>query len=189
MNLLFPNETNLPDGFSYYPGFITHDEENELLHSIKKIELTNMKFQQYTAKRKTASFGYDWSFDKRVLTKGKGIPSDFDWFIEKVAAFTNINYTNIAELLITEYPVDSVINWHRDAPPFDTIIGVSLSADCTFKLRPYDKAKQNRKAIISLPVQRRSLYIMKDEARTDWEHSTGPVKAVRYSLTLRTLRG
>lgn len=58
-----------------------------------------------------------------------------------------------AELLITEYPVGSVINWHRDAPPFDLIAGISLMADCTFRLRPNDKAKQTRASVISFPVK------------------------------------
>jgi alkylated DNA repair dioxygenase AlkB len=94
----------------------------------------------------------------------------------------------MAELLVTEYPPGSVINWHRDAPPFDVIAGISLSADCTFKLRPHEKEKQNRKSILSFPVKRRSLYLIQGEARTNWQHSIAPVKEMRYSITLRTLR-
>jgi alkylated DNA repair dioxygenase AlkB len=90
---------------------------------------------------------------------------------------------------LTEYPVGAVINWHRDAPPFDIIAGISLHSDCVFKLRPYDKAKQGRRSVISIPVKRRSLYIIRDTARTDWEHSIAPVNDVRYSITLRTLGG
>jgi alkylated DNA repair dioxygenase AlkB len=95
---------------------------------------------------------------------------------------------NFAELLLTEYPEGSVINWHRDAPPFGLIAGISLLSDCTFRLRPHDKAKQNRRSIISLPVRRRSLYIISESARTDWQHSIAPVKQTRFSITLRTLR-
>jgi hypothetical protein len=29
---------------------------------------------------------------------------------------------------------------------------------------------------------------MKGEARSNWEHSTAPVKAIRFSITLRTLK-
>jgi alkylated DNA repair dioxygenase AlkB len=54
-------------------------------------------------------------------------------------------------------------------------------------LRPHDKTKQGRKAIISFPVKRGSLYLMKGLARSEWEHSISPVKAIRYSITLRTL--
>ncbi|MEJ7586858.1 MAG: alpha-ketoglutarate-dependent dioxygenase AlkB, partial [Ferruginibacter sp.] len=94
----------------------------------------------------------------------------------------------IAQFLITEYPIGSVINWHRDAPPFDVIIGVSLAADCIFKMRPHEKDQQTRQATISLPVKRRSLYAMQGISKTQWQHSTAPVKKIRYSLTFRTLK-
>jgi alkylated DNA repair dioxygenase AlkB len=188
MNTLFAVEPEFPPGFHYYPGFINEDEEKELLTSISQTELHSFHFQGYEAKRKVASFGYDWSFEKRVLSKGKEIPENFSWVVQKVAAFMDITPDHFAELLVTEYPIGSVINWHRDAPPFDIIAGISLQTDCVFRLRPQEKAKQNRKSVISLEVQRRSLYIMQGTARTQWQHSTSPVKDVRYSITLRSLR-
>jgi len=188
MQKLFDEPPLLPPGFSYYPEFITRHQEQELLTAIQKIELHAMIFQGYTANRKVASFGYDYSFSTRKLTKGKPIPESFDWLIDKTATLLSVARQQIAELLITEYPPGSVINWHRDAPPFESIAGLSLAADCIFKLRPYDKSLRSRKTIISLPVQQRSLYIMQAQARSDWEHSTAPVQATRYSITLRTLR-
>ncbi len=188
MNTLFPIEPLFPPGFLYYPGFITEAEERALLETISSIELHPFHFHGYEAKRKVASFGYDWSFEKQQLSKGKDIPAAFDVLIGKVAIHLAMPKQAFAELLVTEYPVGSVINWHRDAPPFDVIAGISLAADCTFRLRPHDKSKQNRRSLISFPVQRRSLYIIGGEARSDWEHSTAPVKEVRYSVTLRSLR-
>jgi alkylated DNA repair dioxygenase AlkB len=187
MNTLFPEEI-FPPGFQYFPGFITKDEETQLIKAAEETELHIFNFQGYEAKRKTASFGYDYSFDKRSLSKGKDIPPEFIFIIEKVGKRLSIPAEQFAELLVTEYPVGSVINWHRDAPPFDLIAGISLNTDCTFRLRPQDKAKQDRKSIISFPVQRRSLYVMEGEARSEWQHSISPVKSVRYSITLRTLR-
>lgn len=189
MNTLFSVEAVFPEGFSYYANFIKWEEEVRLLEEISKIELHNFSFQGYTANRKVESFGYDYSFDNGKLTKGKEIPTEFYFLVEKVSVFLNVNATDFAELLVTEYPPGAVINWHRDAPPFDIIAGISLGADCIFKLRPHDKAKQTRSSIISIPVNRRSLYIIKDAARTDWQHSIAPVKQTRYSITLRTLRG
>jgi alkylated DNA repair dioxygenase AlkB len=188
MQTLFQLEPVLPAGFIYYPEFISSREESQLLLEIKEIELHTFHFQGYEAKRKVASFGYDWNFEKQVLSKGREIPPSFGWLIERVASTCSIPQDEIAELLITEYPVGSVINWHRDAPPFDIIAGISLSSDCTFKLRPQEKSKQTRQAVISVPVKRRSLYIMKDEARIQWQHSTSAVKQTRYSITLRTLK-
>lgn len=188
MQTLFDIQPNLPEGFTYKAGFITLEEENLLLEEIRKIELHPMKFQGYTANRKVASFGYDYSFDSLKLTKGKPIPQGFMPLIHKIAGEFKLSPGSIAELLITQYAPGTVINWHRDAPPFDIIIGISLLSDCKFKLRPQEKTRQTRGATISFTVERRSIYIMEGEARTSWQHSTAPVKSTRYSITVRTVK-
>ena len=187
MTTLFP-DLFVPQGFHYHDDFLTIEEEEQLLEEIAAIELHPLIFQGFEAKRKVSSFGYDWSFDKRKLSRGKEIPSAFDFLIQKIADQIEIPKKAFAELLITEYPVGSVINWHRDAPPFDVIAGISLLSDCIFRFRPYDKKKQSRKALMSFPLQRRSLYIMAGDSRTNWEHSIPAVKKVRYSITLRSLK-
>jgi alkylated DNA repair dioxygenase AlkB len=189
MNTLFPVEPAFPEGFQYYPDFITTEEEQQLYEEVKRTTLHTFTFQGYEAKRKVASFGQDWSFEKRALSKGKDIPAAFNPLIEKVAARLAIKPETFGELLVTEYPPGSVINWHRDAPPFDLIAGISLLSDAVFRLRPHEKEKQGRGSIISFPVQRRSLYVISGPSRTDWQHSIAPVKQTRYSITLRTLRG
>jgi alkylated DNA repair dioxygenase AlkB len=188
MLTLFDELPILPEGFHYYPDFIDERQEQQLMAAIQEIELHSMVFHNYTAKRKVASFGYDYSFSTRRLTRGAPIPESFNWVVDRAAEQLLVSREQIAELLVTEYPVGSVINWHRDAPPFESIAGLSLAADCLFKLRPYDKSLQSGKSIISLPVRQRSLYIIQGPARSDWEHSTAPVSKVRYSITLRTLR-
>jgi alkylated DNA repair dioxygenase AlkB len=188
MNTLFPVEKVTPEGFEYTPDFISPAEEEDLLRVIKALELQTFTFQGYSAKRRVASFGHDWSFEKQRLSKGADIPPAFQPLLQKVAAHLHLKETDFAELLVTEYPEGSVINWHRDAPPFDLIAGISLLTDCTFRLRPHDKAKQSRSAIVSLPVARRSLYIIQGPSRSEWQHSITAVKHLRYSITLRTLR-
>lgn len=188
MNELFPVSLKLPQGFSYKDDFLSNDEEQALLDEVRAIDLNPMIFQGFEAKRRVASFGYDYSFDKRQLSKGKEIPAGLHSIVVKVANHLSILPKSIAELLVTEYPVGAVINWHRDAPPFDVIAGISLLSDCVFKLRPHEKQKQSRKSILSFNVRRRSLYVMSGDSREKWEHSTAPVKDIRYSITLRTLR-
>lgn len=188
MGHLFDLAPILPGGFSYIPDVISVEEEAALLEVISKVALHSFEFRGYTANRRVASFGYDYSFDKRTIQKGEPIPEVFSSLIHKVAEHLGIDESLFRELLVTEYPRGAVINWHRDAPPFELVAGVSLAADCIFKLRPYDKSSRGRGSIISLPVARRSLYIMAGSSRSNWEHSIAPVKEVRYSITLRTLR-
>jgi alkylated DNA repair dioxygenase AlkB len=184
---LFPIEIKFPPGFIYVPEFLHADQEETLIFEISKVQFHPFIFQGFEAKRKVASFGYDYSFDKRTISRGTDIPNEFRWLIEKVNHYLKEKH-DFAELLITQYPMGSVINWHRDAPPFDIIAGISLLHDCIFRFRPHDTLKQGRKSIISFPVRRRSLYIMKGPSRSAWEHSILPVKSTRYSITLRSLK-
>ncbi len=188
MLTLFPEEPNYPVGFLYEPDFISPEEELSLLEAVRRADLHTFVFQGFEAKRKVASFGFDYRFDKAALEKGKEIPPVFHPLIEKVAARINRQPGEFAELLITEYPPGSIITWHRDAPPFELIAGISLHTDCRFRLRPYAKEKQGKKSIIDLDVRRRSLYVMEGPARSEWQHAIAPVKATRYSITLRTLK-
>jgi alkylated DNA repair dioxygenase AlkB len=181
-------EKPYPQGFFYAENFITHEEESILLTEVAKTHLHVFNFHGYEAKRKVQSFGYDYSFENKTLAEGLPIPTSFTWLINRVAAYISCPPEDVAELLLTEYPVGSVINWHRDARPFDVIVGISLLSDCVFKLRPHQKEKQTRKSIISIPVKRRSVYVIRDEARSEWQHSIAPVKSARYSITVRTLR-
>lgn len=188
MESLFPLPSLLPPGFVYRPDFITREEENFLVGEIQRSTLRTFVFQGYEAKRKVAGFGYDYSFDKRSISPGAPIPEVYQFLIQRVSSFTGKSENDFKELLLTEYPVGAVINWHRDAFPFDVIVGVSLQADCTFKLRPHNETLRTRKNTVSVEVKRRSLYLMSGESRDEWQHSTAPVKEVRYSITLRTLR-
>jgi alkylated DNA repair dioxygenase AlkB len=186
---LFPLESIYPEGFSYMPGFLGLEEEQSLLQTIQTIELHPFVFQGYLAKPKVASFGWDWNFETRTLKQGRRVPAAFEPLVKRVATQLGLKPNDFAELLVTEYEPGALINWHRDAPPFALIAGISLGADCTFRLRPHDKALQVRSATRSLTVARRSLYVMKDAARSEWQHSTAPVRQTRYSITLRTLTG
>jgi alkylated DNA repair dioxygenase AlkB len=179
---------NIPEGFEYYPDFLSPREESDLLKIISGIELHTFVFQGYTAKRKVAAYGFNYSFDSKRLSKGLPVPEEFRSLIGKAALVAKIPPDAFEELLITEYPEGAVINWHRDAPPFGIIAGISLLSDCRFRLRPHDKTLQKKDAVISFTAKRLSLYIMKGPARSDWEHSIAAVKNKRYSITLRTLR-
>src|SRR5688500_18328932 len=99
MDTLFAREPDLPPGFRYFPDFITEEEEAELLKEISIIELQVFNFQGYMAKRKVASFGYDYSFEKRSLSRGKDIPQKFYFLIEKVAKALATPPIEFAEVL------------------------------------------------------------------------------------------
>jgi alkylated DNA repair dioxygenase AlkB len=186
--MLFQIDPFLPPGFSYFGDFRTAAEEEQLLSEISAIELHAFNFHGYEAKRRVVSYGYHYNFENKSLSRAEEIPPGFHNLRLKVAEMAGLTREHFVQLLVTEYPAGSVINWHRDAPPFDLIAGVSLLADCTFRLRPQESTRRTRGSVISLNVERRSLYIIRGEARTSWQHSISPVSETRYSITLRSLR-
>ena len=88
--------------------------------------------------------------------------------------------------LTTEYVAQTPIGWHRDAPHFEIVAGISLNSACRMRFRPLDERR--RGDVFTLELQPRSLYVMRHDIRWHWQHHIPPVKAARYSITLRTLR-
>jgi alkylated DNA repair dioxygenase AlkB len=75
------------------------------------------------------------------------------------------------------------IGWHRDKKMFGDIIGISLLAPCTFRLRLKKGSSWDR---ISFQANPRSAYLLGGPSRTTWEHSIPPLDRLRYSITFRT---
>jgi alkylated DNA repair dioxygenase AlkB len=77
------------------------------------------------------------------------------------------------------------IGWHRDRPHYGDVIGVSLLAPCTFRLRHKREGGWDR---ASLRLDPRQIYLMRAPSRDEWKHSIPAVEALRYSLTFWALR-
>ena len=114
---------------------------------------------------------------------------------EKVAAWAQVDAPAFGMALINEYRPGSPIGWHRDAPQYDIVAGVSLLSACRMKLRPYVRPSElargttsRRIATHEVELEPRSVYLMRGEARYEFEHHIPPVAALRYSITFRTLR-
>jgi len=65
------------------------------------------------------------------------------------------------------------------------VIGISLLAPCTFRLRRKTGSAWERRSLTAEP---RSAYLLRGAARNEWEHSIPPVDTRRYSITFHTLR-
>lgn len=192
MNSLFPNEPTqcLPSGFAYHPGFLSPAEEEALLAEIAGIELANSRYHEYTALRRTASFRLPQGqlpAEAAERSEAPPAPECIAALALKLARFTGRSPRAFPHALLTEYPPGAPMGWHRDAPPWSVIYGVSLAADCRFFLRPQWESRRTPGSTLRLTAERRSLYVMAGASRSDWQHSIPPVKQLRYSITLRTM--
>lgn len=109
-----------------------------------------------------------------------------------MARWAGVDPDAFAMALINEYRPGTPIGWHRDAPQYDIVAGLSLLSACRMKCRPYRSASaptsMRRYATHEIVLDRRSAYLMTGEARQAYEHHLPPVAQLRYSATFRTLR-
>jgi alkylated DNA repair dioxygenase AlkB len=105
---------------------------------------------------------------------------------QRAAAWLGVRPEHIRHALIAEYRPGTALGWHRDVPSFELVCGISLAAACRMRFRPFPP-RNDRKSILSLELAPRSAYILRDDARWRWQHSIPPTKALRYSMTFRTL--
>lgn len=179
------------DGFSYAPDVLTAVEEARLLEAIADVPLQPFRFHGVEARRRVAAFGVGYSFGGRRLTEAPPLPPFLAALAGRVAPLAGVPPAALAEALVTYYPEGAGIGWHRDAPPFDVIVGVSLLSACPLRLRPYlaaDTPRTGRRQVVTVPLAPRSAYVFAGAARSAWEHSIPEVAAPRYSVTFRTLR-
>ncbi len=178
-------ERVLPEGFVYRPDFLSAEEERELLDRICALEFGAVRMHGVTARRRVAHYGYVYAYESFKVTPGPPQPEFLDAVRARAAAEAGVAAEELAETLVTEYPPGAAIGWHRDAPVFGIVVAIALGAPCRFKFRRGEGAARENAEVEVAP---RSLYMLAGKSRTEWQHSTAPVKATRYSVTWRTLR-
>jgi alkylated DNA repair dioxygenase AlkB len=184
---LFAADLALPDGFVYRRDFLDTAEESSLLEIIRGLPLEEATYRQYTAKRRTVSYGGKYDYDRNVLNAAPGIPEFLFPLREKVAEWVGIPADNLVHGLVSEYRPGTPLGWHRDVPDFEAIVGVSLGGVARMKLRPYKPGERNLvKDVIALDLLPRSAYSIRGVARWGWQHSIAATKEHRYSITFRT---
>ena len=187
MASLFPPA--LPDGFRYEDAFLTTEDERALLAHISTVTFGAFEMRGVVARRRVAFFGHAYDASRPAVP----MPDFLEPVRYRAAAWAGVDAAAFAMALINEYPPGAPIGWHRDAPPYDIVVGLSLASPCRMRLRPYvsprDVAPGGRRvATYELTLEPRSIYLIAGVARTDYEHAIPPVDALRYSITLRTLR-
>jgi alkylated DNA repair dioxygenase AlkB len=188
---LFEVAPKVPDGFIYRPNFLSEAEEQELIREIQQIHLAPFKYYQFTGKRRTASFGWQYEFGASEITTAPEIPPYLLPVRTRAGSLFNIDPRSLVQISIIEYSVGSPIGWHRDIPHFGVVVGISLGAACRIRLRKYSRPRSKnlkRDEILSMELQPRSIYLMSGASRETWQHSIPPVKKLRYAIMMRTLR-
>ena len=170
-------------GLEYRAGFIAPQEERDLIAHLSIAELSPFKFQGWTGKRLTRTFGWRYDFDDRSFAPSEPIP---DWLLPlrtKAAAFADVSPEEFVHALLVRYDPGAGIGWHRDRPVFETVVGVSLGSPATLRFRRRRERGFDRG---SIELEPRSAYLLSGPARHEWEHSIAAGETLRFSITFRS---
>lgn len=192
---MFGTAAALPAGLSFEPAFIGADEEAELLELAASLPLREARYKQYTARRRVHAWGARFDYGDGRLDPAPivGLPAALCRLRARLAAWVGIDESAFGQVMIAEYRRGTPLGWHRDAPGYELIAGVSLGGVARLRFRPWSQGQPRDQAhdepMLALDLAPRSAYSMSGVARWGWQHSVPPVPALRYSVTMRTLRG
>jgi alkylated DNA repair dioxygenase AlkB len=184
-------EADYPPGFQYRVGFISSDDEAALAAQIANLEFATFEMRGVAARRRVAFFGSSYDAGGALASP---LPAFLEPLRDRVAAWARVDADAFAMALINEYRPGAPIGWHRDAPQYGIVGGISLLSACRMKFRPYVRPKDlvllkgPRITTHEVDLEQRSAYLMTGESRDGYEHHIPAVTTLRYSVTFRTVR-
>jgi len=182
---LFRDDAPIVPGVTFVPDAIRPAEEQTLATLVDAAPLEPFQFGRWRGKRMTVHYGSAYDFSRGRLGDAPPLPG---WLIElrdKLGPLVRLDPRALQAALLIRYDPGAGIGWHRDRPQYDEVLGLSLGANCTMRLRRRSDAGFERR---SLPLPARSLYRLTGEVRWEWEHSIAPMEQTRWSITFRSLR-
>jgi alkylated DNA repair dioxygenase AlkB len=175
-----------PEGLVYRPELLSVEEEHALLRELERLEFDEIRMHGVVAKRTARHFGLDYDYERRGVTREvEPVPP---WLLpvrQAGADLAGVAADELLEALVQRYPEGSSIGWHRDAPMFGTVVGISLLSAARMRFR---RDAGGVRRTFELELEPRSGYVLAGPARTAWQHHVPPTRALRYSITFRTLR-
>ncbi len=183
-----PVPANLPEGLAYEPEFLSRDEEQAIIATIRSLPLEAAKYKEYTARRRVVSFGGSYDFDANKLLPAQPLIDALQPLRARVAHWAGVAPEALHHVLVAEYAPGTPLGWHRDVPDHEEVFGVSLGSTAVLRFRPFPPVAPKRADVVKLRAAPRSIYAMRGPARWGWQHSVAPVDELRWSITLRTAR-
>jgi len=174
-----------PAGLQLEAQWLSRDAEAELVDRLSRLSFVDVVMRGQIARRKVLHFGIDYGYDSRAIRETTPVP---EWLLplrERAAVLADVSAEALVEVLLSYYSAGAGIGWHRDAPMFGRVVGVSLLGECTMQLRKRTATGFDR---YELPLPPRSAYLLSGGVRWTWQHRIPAVKVARYSITFRTLR-
>jgi alkylated DNA repair dioxygenase AlkB len=170
--VLFDFESEIPDipGLTYTPGFVDAQTERRLVDAIDRgVWDTSWERRRQLYGR---TYGREGRSPLPLPAWGRALANQ----AAHAAGFPEL----FDQMLVNDYLPGQGIALHRDYEPFDrTVVSVSLLSACVMDFR---RVKDGRREAMLL--EPRSLLVLSDDARYEWEHGIARRKNDRWHGSL-----
>lgn len=173
-----------PDGFVHRPALLPAGEEAAVRAALAGVVYAPFTMRGLVAKRLVASFGVGYAYDARALAPAAPLPPFLLPVRERVAALAGVAPEALAMAHVIRYPPGAGIGWHRDAPAFGLVVGISLGGPARLQLRRGGPGGERREVLLASG----DAYVLARAARWAWQHHVPAVTEERFAVTFRTLR-
>src|SRR5829696_1039924 len=166
METLFPPTVTAADvppipGLQYLPGYVTAAEERDLVAAIDRLPWNT----EWRRRRQPYGAGYGTAAAIPPIPRWGGRLAD-RLFADGVTP------EPFDQMLVNEYEPGQGIAPHRDYAPYGrTVVSLSLLSACVMDFRHPPTGRKEY-----LLLEPRSLLVLSDAARYDWEHGIAPRK-------------
>jgi alkylated DNA repair dioxygenase AlkB len=153
-------------GLFYYRTYISEPQESALAAAIDDEPWDT------TWKRRRQHYGASYGSNSGAA---RPIPEWARFLVDQLHA-DGISDRPFDQMLVNEYLPGQGISMHRDYDPFDrTVVSLSLLSECAMDFRHLKSGR--REAML---LERRSLLVLSDEARYEWQHGIAARKSDRW---------
>src|SRR3954447_8216143 len=132
-------------GLIYRPELLDEAEHDELVTRLHDLRFDPVVMHGQTARRTVRHFGFGYDFDTWDLQPSEPIPTWLLGVRERAAGLSGRPPEDFAQALVTRYPPDASIGWHRDAAAFGSVVlGVSLLSACVMRFQRVARGGERR---------------------------------------------
>jgi alkylated DNA repair protein (DNA oxidative demethylase) len=174
-----------PEGLVHVPDLIDVEEHDAALGGLERLRMEEVRMRGQVARRIVQHFGWRYDYETHAVVPAAPLPAYLEPVRTRAAGMAGLEEARLEQVLVTCYPPGATIGWHRDAPLFGTVIGVSLASACRMRFR---RGAPGAWEVYEIALEPRSGYVLAGDARTRWQHGIPGVADVRWSVTFRTLR-
>lgn len=153
-------------GLTYEEDFISEEEEQELIETVNGLEWTNL------LKRRVQHHGYSYDYIKKKIEKKGPLPKELQAITERVSKHLLEDGQLFNQIIVNEYLPGQGIAAHTDLYQLGDIVAcISLGSAVIM-----DFSHMNGD-FYPVQLNRRSLLVMRDDARYMWKHAIASRKS------------